>query len=75
MLPKAAFSGFTARYREPNVEEGFEDITEAVFKVRDQSNLRVSLRSPMPCGQFADLPLQFDGSEDQKAAWWKFWIS
>ena len=38
MLPKVAFSGFAARYREPKGEEGFEDITEAVFKVWNQSD-------------------------------------
>ena len=34
MLPKMAFGGFAARYREPNIEEGFEDITRVDFKVR-----------------------------------------
>nr|XP_023907961.1 bifunctional polynucleotide phosphatase/kinase-like [Quercus suber] len=32
-LPRIAFSGFTARYREPRVEEGFEDITTVEFKL------------------------------------------
>ncbi|KAK4551977.1 DNA kinase/phosphatase Pnk1 [Recurvomyces mirabilis] len=31
MLPKMAFTGFTARHREPRVEEGFEDITRVDF--------------------------------------------
>lgn len=31
MLPKMAFSGFASRYREPKVEEGFEDITRVDF--------------------------------------------
>lgn len=34
MLPKMAFTGFAARYREPKVEEGFQDITKVDFKVR-----------------------------------------
>jgi bifunctional polynucleotide phosphatase/kinase len=34
MLPKMAFSGFTARFRQPKVEEGFEDITKVDFQVR-----------------------------------------
>ncbi|EMC97501.1 hypothetical protein BAUCODRAFT_33217 [Baudoinia panamericana UAMH 10762] len=32
MLPKLAFTGYAARYREPKVEEGFDDITENDFK-------------------------------------------
>ncbi|WPH01075.1 putative HAD-superfamily hydrolase,subfamily IIIA, polynucleotide kinase 3 phosphatase [Acrodontium crateriforme] len=31
LLPKMAFTGFTARYREPKIEEGFEDITRVDF--------------------------------------------
>lgn len=33
MLPKMAFTGFTARYREPSLAEGFEDIAKIDFKV------------------------------------------
>ncbi|KAF2461511.1 polynucleotide kinase 3 phosphatase-domain-containing protein [Lineolata rhizophorae] len=33
ILPKSAFAGFTARFREPKKEEGFEDITKVDFKV------------------------------------------
>ena len=33
MLPKVAFTGFASRYREPKVEEGFQDITKVDFKV------------------------------------------
>ena len=33
LLPKMAFTGFAARYREPKVEEGFQDITKVDFKV------------------------------------------
>ena len=34
MLPKMAFTGFAARYREPKLEEGFQEITKVDFKVR-----------------------------------------
>ena len=34
MLPKMAFTGFASRYREPTVDEGFDDITKVSFKVR-----------------------------------------
>ena len=33
MLPKMAFTGFASRYREPKVEEGFQDIIKVNFKV------------------------------------------
>lgn len=33
MLPKMAFTGFASRYREPTLNEGFEDITRVDFKV------------------------------------------
>lgn len=33
MLPKMAFTGFAARYREPSADEGFQDITKVDFKV------------------------------------------
>ncbi|KAK3074794.1 DNA kinase/phosphatase Pnk1 [Teratosphaeriaceae sp. CCFEE 6253] len=32
LLPKVAFTGFASRYREPKLEEGFEDITRIDFK-------------------------------------------
>ncbi|KAM0689573.1 hypothetical protein Q7P36_010444 [Cladosporium allicinum] len=32
MLPKMAFTGFASRYREPTVDEGFDDITKVNFK-------------------------------------------
>ena len=34
MLPKMAFTGFASRYREPTVDEGFDDIAKVNFKVR-----------------------------------------
>ncbi|KAK3949580.1 PNK3P-domain-containing protein [Pseudoneurospora amorphoporcata] len=33
-LPKLAFSGFNARFKEPKVKEGFQDVTEVDFKFR-----------------------------------------
>ena len=33
MLPKMAFTGFTSRYREQKISEGFEDVTSVDFKV------------------------------------------
>lgn len=33
MLPKLAFTGFASRYREPKLDEGFQDITKVDFMV------------------------------------------
>ena len=33
ILPHSAFSTFTARYREPELKEGFQDIVRVPFKV------------------------------------------
>ncbi|KAF2721498.1 PNK3P-domain-containing protein [Polychaeton citri CBS 116435] len=49
MLPKMAFTGFASRYREPKVEEGFQDITRVDF--------------------------QFEGTEEQRRLWSRYWIS
>ncbi|KAL2355708.1 polynucleotide kinase 3 phosphatase-domain-containing protein [Cryomyces antarcticus] len=32
LLPKIAFAGFLSRYREPSLQEGFQDITKVDFK-------------------------------------------
>ncbi|KAF2256368.1 PNK3P-domain-containing protein [Trematosphaeria pertusa] len=48
ILPHTAFTGFTSRYREPRVSEGFQDIVKVDF--------------------------QFEGSEEQKTLWSKFWV-
>lgn len=37
MLPRMAFNGFVSRYREPKVEEGFQDIIKVDFQVCDDS--------------------------------------
>jgi len=34
MLPKMAFTGFASRYREPGLNEGFQDIAKVDFQVR-----------------------------------------
>ena len=33
LLPRVAFTSFAARFREPTVKEGFEDIIKVDFKV------------------------------------------
>jgi bifunctional polynucleotide phosphatase/kinase len=49
MLPKMAFTGFASRYREPKLEEGFEDMTRIDFV--------------------------FQGTDEEKALWSKYWIN
>ena len=34
ILPSMAFRGFASRYQQPQLSEGFQDITEVAFKVR-----------------------------------------
>lgn len=33
-LPRPAFTGFASRYKEPRVQEGFQDVTEIPFAFR-----------------------------------------
>ncbi len=33
-LPRIAFSGFSARFKEPKVKEGFQDVAEVEFRFR-----------------------------------------
>lgn len=33
ILPHSAFAGFAARFKEPSIEEGFQDVTRVDFKV------------------------------------------
>jgi hypothetical protein len=33
VLPSMAFRGFAARYKRPELNEGFQDITEVAFRV------------------------------------------
>jgi len=40
MLPKVAFTGFLSRYREPKLEEGFQDITKVDFRFEGDEEQR-----------------------------------
>lgn len=41
-MPGMAFSGFAARFREPTVDEGFQDIVRVPFRFRgDEEQRRV----------------------------------
>lgn len=66
MLPKMAFTGFTSRYREPRIEEGFQDITKIDFRVSVERRVRCTT---------SDQSHQFEGSEEQKTQWSRYWIS
>lgn len=37
ILPHSAFAGFAARFKEPSIGEGFQDITRTDFQVSDAS--------------------------------------
>jgi hypothetical protein len=45
MLPKMAFTGFAARFREPKLSEGFADVTTVDFEVRKTSIFRPIFQS------------------------------
>ena len=68
ILPKVAFTGFAARYREPRIEEGFQDMTKVDFTVRLSNRSDWRDRSML-------IISQFEGTEEQKAQWTKYWIS
>ena len=40
ILPHSAFIGYAARFREPKIKEGFQDIIRVPFQVRDNSILQ-----------------------------------
>ena len=44
MLPKVAFTGFAARYREPKLSDGFQDITKVDFKFEGTDEQRQQWR-------------------------------
>ncbi|KAF1939758.1 PNK3P-domain-containing protein [Clathrospora elynae] len=46
ILPHAAFSGFSSRYREPKTSEGFAHVIVSEFQVRRRSTTRASLSKP-----------------------------
>ncbi|KAF2742545.1 DNA kinase/phosphatase Pnk1 [Sporormia fimetaria CBS 119925] len=40
MLPRMAFTGFASRYKEPNVSEGFQDITRVDFEFEGMEDMK-----------------------------------
>ena len=74
MLPAAAFRAFAQRFVEPDIGEGFQDVTRVKFMVR--------LTSPgssvfiVNCF-LADICLnrQFQGTPEQRRAWSQYWVS
>jgi len=58
LLPKMAFTGFASRYREPRLEEGFEDMTEVEFKVSKQSIHTLMRAFPPQRTTINDVPLR-----------------
>jgi hypothetical protein len=50
ILPGLAFKGFSSRYQQPVLSEGFQDITEVKFKVRfSRNNNNACLRTDLAC--------------------------
>jgi len=44
MLPSIAFAGFASKFKEPKVEEGFQDVTKIPFKVQQMCSSCCSLK-------------------------------
>lgn len=80
MLPGIAFAGFQSRFREPQMEEGFADITTVDFEV---CSSLVSLMRAWRLVWFArgrDRKLiaicdmeQFTGTAEQRQVWAQYW--
>lgn len=66
ILPHSAFSGFAARFKEPKVKEGFQDIVTIEFQVFSRQN-------PFSwCGKLTCT--QFQGNVQQRKIWSQYWI-
>ncbi len=73
MLPKVAFVGFASRYREPCLDEGFQDITRIDFQVR-QLQLLCAMGPPQRLADFRIRSVKFEGTPEELAVWSKYWI-
>ncbi len=73
MLPKVAFVGFASRYREPRLDEGFQDITRIDFQVR-QLQLLCAMDPPQRLADFRIRSAKFEGTPEELAVWSKYWI-
>ncbi|KAL9119120.1 MAG: hypothetical protein Q9187_004323 [Circinaria calcarea] len=80
ILPHSAFSSFSSRFREPQNDEGFQDIMQIAFEVIIADSHPKSHPPPrwLPprAGRsgFADNVSQFDGDDGQKREWALYWI-
>ncbi|KAL8750405.1 MAG: hypothetical protein Q9184_006437 [Pyrenodesmia sp. 2 TL-2023] len=65
ILPHSAFSSFASRFKQPKVDEGFQDVVPVQFQV-DESLTGLKLH--------ADVFVQFQGDVEQRKLWSRFWI-
>ena len=80
MLPRVAFAGFASRFREPMLEEGFQDLIQVDFKVSLRlrgimSRGGLFQRQGWPLWRYASVTiLQFEGDDEQRKIWGRYWV-
>lgn len=83
MLPNVAFAGYTSRFRPPRLDEGFQDIINVDFLVRESAPPRYSLLlfPPSLLPQLRSCHVltwlwrsQFAGNDEQRKLWSRHWI-
>ena len=67
ILPHSAFSGYAARFTEPKLKEGFQDITYVPFQVRGR------LFTALLCRR-TYTTVQFRGDDEKRKIWSMYWI-
>ena len=72
ILPHSAFVGFTSRFKEPKVTEGFQDVVKVEFQVR--SRLADLVFVTMRWANVRFVGIQFQGDEEQRRIWSQYWI-
>ncbi|KAL8930154.1 MAG: hypothetical protein Q9208_000771 [Pyrenodesmia sp. 3 TL-2023] len=66
ILPHSAFSSFASRFKQPKVDEGFQDVVPLQFQVDQSPRKGFKLH--------ADVFVQFQGDVEQRKLWSQFWI-
>ena len=72
ILPHSAFVGFTSRFKEPKVTEGFQDVIEVEFQVH--FCLIDLIFASIRCADTDFVDTQFQGDEEQRRIWSLYWI-
>lgn len=71
ILPPVAFSSYASRFKKPSMTEGFDDIITLEFQVRYLYIILTLITKGKSNGWYC---WQFDGDEQQRQIWSKYWI-